>query len=80
MLLQSLISVCLNIILSDEGGLGPRDLMQGRTDFGGQLRTVAPPVFCSAVIKMMAIQMQALGVSTLSLRLQVVSALSLWIL
>ena len=58
--------MCLNIILSDEAGAGLRDMLQGRTDFVGQLRTVAPPVFCSAVIKMMAIQMQALGVSTLS--------------
>ena len=57
--------MCLNIILSDDGGLlnvdGPLPNLNPRTSDTSAPRSSPPPVFCAAVIKLTAMQMQALG-------------------
>lgn len=62
--LQILINVCMNILLSDETLIHvgePANVSLQRHD-SIQPKNVAPPRFCSAVIKLAAMQMQALGV------------------
>lgn len=58
-----MINVCLNIILSDDGGVlnvdGPS--LNTRTSDTTPPRIAVPPVFCAIVIKLTAMQMQALG-------------------
>jgi hypothetical protein len=66
-LLQTVINMCLNIILSDVGSSSVYDSLHN-VHYGNRNEQInhhlaAPPRFCSAVVKLMATQMQCLGVS-----------------
>lgn len=66
---QTLINVCLNIVLANEGGMTVGDSsfhggggIATRQESIVTHRVSAPPIFCSAAVKLAAMQMQALGV------------------
>ena len=64
----------LNVILADEPstshvGMGDTLQVPLPTSHMHSNRIIAPPDFCSAVVKLTAMQMQALGVSGRLLRL-----------
>ncbi|XP_074657337.1 protein unc-80 homolog [Tubulanus polymorphus] len=65
--LKTVINMCLNIILSDVGAVSINDSLHNVThsnncnDLLLSQQLEAPPRFCSAVVKLMAMQMQALG-------------------
>ena len=66
--LQTLVNVLITILLTStgSGSLLPESLVNptgsGRSE-PGSLQTDASPLFVSAVVKLVAMQMQALGVS-----------------
>ena len=69
MFLQTLINVLLSIILSGPGAPVLPEMTAGihgshRSD-PATVYQITPPAFCSAVVKLVAMQMQALGVSLL---------------
>lgn len=62
--------MCLNIVLANEGGMTVGDAFHQPTAGGGHIgKMAAPPLFCSAAVKLAALQMQALGVSAVILAL-----------
>lgn len=67
MLFQMLISTCSSLILADDSSAssnsGSVHSIVHKSD-GFVIAPCAPPKFCSAVIKLMAQHMQALGVCT----------------
>ena len=65
---QTVINMCLNIILSDVASSSVNDSLHNvhhnRSELLLSHHLAAPPRFCSAVVKLMALQMQCLGVGT----------------
>lgn len=62
--LKNLISACISIILADESSSIPaNEISSNASKMDSFPRIITPPYFCSAAIKLTAMQMQALGVS-----------------
>ncbi|CAD5116523.1 DgyrCDS5405 [Dimorphilus gyrociliatus] len=60
--LKNLISACINIILADESSSIPaNEISSNASKMDSFPRIITPPYFCSAAIKLTAMQMQALG-------------------